>query len=428
MPQNSQQRLQASLPVAFLVFCASATAQQDTTQRPQPLFDGKSLDGWVQRGGKAEYRVEEGQIVGRTVPNTPNSFLCTGKMYTNFLLEYEFKVDPKLNSGVQIRSNSLAAYKNGQVHGYQVEIDPSERAWTAGVYDEGRRGWLNDLKDNEAARKAFRQDEWNKVRVEAVGPHIRTWLNGIAAANLTDELTRTGFIGLQVHNTNSEEPLEVRWRNLKIRDLGDPWRTPPKGAEVLLNEDAGDLAKWQHAAKPGSDVKWKFADGVLTVEPKTGDICTRKTYGDARIHVEFCVDENGKTGQENGNSGVYIQHRYEVQILNSAGQEPADNICGGIYKVKAADENMARPAGEWQTYDIWFTAPRWSAAGEKTSPARITVYHNGTRIHDNVEIPNKTGGGVDESPADGPLLLQDHGNRIQFRNIWIAPLEEKSEG
>ena len=122
----------------------------------QDLFDGKTLDGWVQRGGQAKYAVEDGMIVGTTVPKTPNSFLCTERDYSDFILELEFKVDTGLNSGIQIRSQSKEDYKNGRVHGYQVEIDPSDRAWSGGIYDEARRGWLNNLKDNEPARKAFR--------------------------------------------------------------------------------------------------------------------------------------------------------------------------------------------------------------------------------------------------------------------------------
>jgi hypothetical protein len=402
--------------LSAVVACAQTVKSEPTEW--QALFDGKTLAGWTQRGGEAKYRVEDEQIVGTSAPGTPNSFLCTDREFADFLLEYEFKVDPRLNSGVQIRSNSVAGYQNGRVHGYQVEIDPSERAFTAGIYDEARRGWLCDLKDNEPARKAFRQNEWNQVRVEARGASIKTCLNGVPAADLRDDLTRTGFIALQVHSTQEKEPLEVRWRNLRIRDLGDPWRQPPKGALVLLDA-RGDLSHWEHAGKPGSNVAWKFVDGALEVAPGTGSIVTRRAFGDCQLHVEFSVDDNDKTGQANGNSGVYLQGRYEVQILNSCGQKPANNICGAIYGVKAADYNMARPAGQWQTYDITFRAPRWDDSGRKLENARMTVYHNGTRVHDSVEIPQNTGAGRPEGPANGPLLLQDHGNRIRFRNIWI---------
>jgi hypothetical protein len=184
------------------------------------LFDGKTLDGWKQLGGKAKYAAEDGVLVGTSVPKTSNSFLCTEKTFGDFVLELEFKVDQGLNSGVQIRSQSLKEYHNGQVHGYQVEIDPSARAWSGGIYDEGRRGWLNDLKNNEAARKAFKQGEWNKFRIEAKGDSIKTWLNGVPAADLKDSMTPRGFIGLQVHGVgDKQEPLQVRWRNIRIKAL-----------------------------------------------------------------------------------------------------------------------------------------------------------------------------------------------------------------
>jgi hypothetical protein len=198
----------------------------------RPLFDGKSLEGWVQQGGKAVYRVENGEVVGTSVPNTSNSFLCTDKEYGDFNLTLEFKVDPKLNSGVQIRSQvydkptevehegKKFKFAAGRVHGYQVEIDPSDRAWTGGIYDEGRRGWLNNLKENEAARKAFKPGEWNEFRIECHGDSIKTWLNGVPAADLKDGMTPKGLIALQVHGVGAEkEPREVRWRNIRLEEL-----------------------------------------------------------------------------------------------------------------------------------------------------------------------------------------------------------------
>jgi hypothetical protein len=225
-------RLRVRTVTTFLLtILVSAIAAADEPAW-QSLFDGGSLDGWQQRGGAAKYRAVGGEIVGTSVPNTSNSFLCTKQDYADFILELEFKVDPALNSGVQIRSQAFDTPKEiesggkkikiaaGRVHGYQVEIDPSERAWTAGIYDEGRRGWLNDLKNNEPARKAFRQREWNKLRIECAGDSIKTWLNGVPAADLKDNMTPRGFIALQVHGVgNKIEPLEVRWRNVRIRSL-----------------------------------------------------------------------------------------------------------------------------------------------------------------------------------------------------------------
>jgi hypothetical protein len=214
---------------ALLLALAAATQADDGFV---PLFNGKDLSGWIQRGGQAKYRVEDGAIVGSSVPNTPNSFLCTQKEYGDFILELEFKVDAGLNSGVQIRSQCFEDSREveiggkkfkipaGRVHGYQVEIDPSPRAYSGGIYDEGRRGWLADLKNNEAARKAFKPGEWNAFRIECRGNSIRTFINGVPAADLKDDVTPKGFIALQVHGVGKRtEPLEVRWRNIRIKEL-----------------------------------------------------------------------------------------------------------------------------------------------------------------------------------------------------------------
>jgi len=214
----------------FFPFVFAAAAEDEGLK---PLFDGKSLDGFTQKGGKAKYRVESGEIVGTSVPNTENSFLCTNKEYGDFILELEFKVDPQLNSGVQIRSHAYDAPQEleikgkkrkvaaGRVHGYQVEIDPSPRSFSGAIYDEARRGrFLADLADNEPARKAFQQGQWNKFRIECRGDSIKTWINGVPAVDLKDDMTPKGFIALQVHGVGArEEPLEVRWRNLKIKEL-----------------------------------------------------------------------------------------------------------------------------------------------------------------------------------------------------------------
>ena len=219
------------LVLMALVAATFAAAAEDSWQL---LFDGKTLKGWKQEGGKATYVVQNGEIIGTAVPDTPNSFLCTKKTYGDFVLELEFKVDPVLNSGVQIRSHvyqedqvitikgKKKSKKAGTVYGYQVEIDPSARAYTGGVYDEARRGWLNDLKDNEAARKAFRQGKWNKFRIICKGDSIKTWVNGVPAADLKDSMTPRGFIALQVHGVGKRKDRvgkQVRWRNIRLKEI-----------------------------------------------------------------------------------------------------------------------------------------------------------------------------------------------------------------
>jgi hypothetical protein len=239
----ARSRLEVTLPTAAMkitrLFALAAvslsfSAMAQNEEGFVTLFNGKNLEGWEQHSGAAEYRVEDGAVVGKTVANTGNSFLCTTKKYGDFVLDLEFKVDPSMNSGIQFRSNFYTEdteveidgkkkkFPADRVHGYQFEIDPSPRAFTGGVYDEGRRGWLFDLKNNEPARKAFKQGEWNKARIECKGDSIRTFINDVPAADFKDALTKEGVIALQVHGIGKKTEAvgkEVRWRNIRIKEL-----------------------------------------------------------------------------------------------------------------------------------------------------------------------------------------------------------------
>lgn len=206
--------------IAVTIFSNTTSAQENVSQW-QILFNGTNLDGWVQRNGTATYRVEDGQIIGRTGEGNTNAFLCTEKEYSDFELEFEVRVDPKLNSGVQIRSRSVPDFKSFRVHGPQVEIASDS---TAGyIYGEALdTGWLSTEPGSAEEVTVFLPDQWNSYRVLARGKIIKTWINGIPVANLTDDISymKKGFIGLQVHHVKKGTgPYEVRWRNLKIREL-----------------------------------------------------------------------------------------------------------------------------------------------------------------------------------------------------------------
>ena len=183
------------------------------------LFNGNDLSGWEIRNGTAEISVLNNEIVGKTVKNTPNTFLCTKEDYRNFILEFEVNVENDINSGVQIRSNSISKYKDGVVHGYQIEIDPSDRAYSGGIFDERRRGWLYDLSENEKGREAFSVNAWNKFHVEALEDTIRTWVNGVHCSYFIDSLSDTGFIGLQVHGVGgmTKSGKYVKFKNIRIK-------------------------------------------------------------------------------------------------------------------------------------------------------------------------------------------------------------------
>lgn len=184
------------------------------------LFNGKDLEGWQQINGLAKYEAVDGTIVGTTAPNSPNSFLCTKKHYGDFELEFDVKVDKELNSGVQIRSNSSKEYHNGRVHGYQVEI--AVGGFSGGIYDEARRGkFLNAEQPTDQVRRLLKEHQWNHYRVACRGDHIQTWVNGQKVTDLHDAMTKSGFIGLQVHGVGKRtDPLKVQWRNLRLRELG----------------------------------------------------------------------------------------------------------------------------------------------------------------------------------------------------------------
>lgn len=182
------------------------------------LFNGKDLSGWKQLNGKAQFESINGEIIGTSIANEPNnSFLVTEETFDDFILELEFKLDGT-NSGVQVRSESKPDYLNGRVHGYQVDFDPTARAWTGGIYDESRRGWIYPLDYNRSAKKLLKPMDWNMCRIECLGNSIRTWINGQPASHLIDDVTASGFIALQIHAVSAEDVgKQVRWRNIRIQ-------------------------------------------------------------------------------------------------------------------------------------------------------------------------------------------------------------------
>jgi hypothetical protein len=202
-----------------------------------------------------------------------------------------------------------------------------------------------------------------------------------------------------------------------------PATTRPADAVVLFDGTAAtEAANWtgRHDHKPAA---WPVADGAMTSDKQ--DIVSNQTFRDFTLHVEFCEPVMGPEvkGQQRGNSGVYLQGRYEIQVLDSFGLTPTPGDCGAIYNQKAPDVNACLPPGQWQTYDITFHAATYDADGKtKTAKARVTVVQNGQTIQKDVEINHPTGSELlHDGPADGPILLQYHHNGVQFRNVWIVP-------
>jgi len=199
---------------------------------------------------------------------------------------------------------------------------------------------------------------------------------------------------------------------------------PPSNAFVLF--DGSNLNKW--TTRTGSPAGWRVADGIATVVKGTGDIVSKEKFADFYLHLEFRSPSMPEAkGQAKGNSGVYLQGRYEVQVLDSSGWAvPGKGDCGAIYDMYAPLVNACKSGGEWQTYDIVFRAARLSDGGAVAENARVTVFHNGIVVQNNSLLRGPTGGALDkEEGKPGPLLLQDHGDAVSYRNVWMVPLPLK---
>jgi hypothetical protein len=280
-----------------------------------PLFNGKDLTGWTQCNGKASYMVKDKQIVGTTAEGSPNSFLCTDKEYGDFVLELEVQNDPVLNSGVQIRSHRYASdvevlTKNndvqrrrqpaGRVYGYQVEIANEKAVASGGVYDEARRGWLD-----QSMCGAYKDNRWNAYHIEARGASVKTWVNGKACADMADTADLTGFIALQVHSFQGDKPAQVRWRNIRLQDLGkhvwrpvDPSRWKLDGGGKVEPAQGGGVRLTQVAAG----------------KPRRGFLVSDREFGDFTLRLQYRIVK--------GNSGVLYrmgdlaarEMGYEVEV------------------------------------------------------------------------------------------------------------------
>ncbi len=306
------------------------------------LFNGKDLQGWNQRNGKATYTVEKGEIIGTTVANTTNSFLCTNEEYGDFIFEVDLKVENTMNSGIQFRSLSKPDYQNNRVHGYQMEVDPTDRAWSGGIYDEARRDWLYIPNINPTGKKAFKKGDWNKYRIEAIGNTIRTWINGIPVAHLIDDMTPKGFIALQVHAiyADMKEGMKIRWKNIRIQTsnlVSSPHDQTPvvnlvpnnlseqekaQGVKLLFN--GKDFTGWRAVhgtAMPTAH--WSIQNGEINVSPSDGsatghDIVTTEQYGAFELSFEFKLSDGANSGikyfvneafDSDGKSGIGLEYQ-----------------------------------------------------------------------------------------------------------------------
>lgn len=431
----------------------------------QALYNGKDLNNFKQLNGEAEYRMEGNTIVGVSKVGTPNSFLATKKTYGDFILELELKVEPGLNSGIQIRSLSKEDYRDGRVHGYQVEIDPSERKWAGGLYDEARRGWLYPLTRNPKGQEAFKNGQWNTYRIEAIGHSIRTWINGVQCTNLIDDMTAEGFIALQVHSIRDKENegKTVRWRNIRIKtdDLeAESWPSDPDVPEFsylvnTLTENEkrkgwrllwdGKTSKGWRGAKldhfPESG--WAIKDGILTVQGKggaesrgPGDIITENLFSNFELEVDFMITEGANSGikyfvDPELNKGEGSAIGLEFQVLDDKKHADANNGVGGnrtmgsLYDLIPAanlsesnrDVKRANAPGQWNRARI---VVKNNHVEHWLNDVKVVEFERGSQIYRALvqKSKYKVWPNFGEAKA-GHILLQEHGDTVHYRNIKI---------
>jgi Domain of Unknown Function (DUF1080) len=458
------------LRYSLLAFAASGTLM--AAEPWLDLFNGKDLEGWVQRGGVAKYTIEDGAIVGTSTLGTPNSFLCTSRDYGDFILEYEFKVDPRLNSGVQIRSQSLSSpielvwegekikVAADRVHGYQIEIDPDpkkDRWWSAGIFDEARRAWLypgslgGDGKAfSDQGRKIFKQGDWNQVRVEAIGDSIQTTLNGSSRATIKDSMTPSGFIALQVHSIGKDEATDgsqVRWRNLRIQELPAPARNKLTAEELAagwrLLWDGKSNEGWRSAKGPDFPKEgWKIQNGELVItetggaeSAAAGDIITKEKFSNFELSVDFKITPGANSGIKifvdpaiNKGEGSAIGP--EFQVLDDERHPDAklgrdgNRTIGSLYDMMTAPANKrVYPPGSWNNARIL------------SDGKHVTFWLNGVKTVEfergseewkkTVAASKYAKWNVFGELPEGHILLQDHGNTVAYRNIKIRDFSKK---
>jgi hypothetical protein len=447
---------------AFFITCYLLA--QTPTSGWQNLFNGKNLDGWKRLAGTAEYTVEDGVIVGRTVMDSRNTFLVTEKEYGNFILEADVWVeDGEGNAGLQTRSHfDPTAYNGeGRVYGRQCEIDPTFRRWTGGIYDEGRREWLYPMQLNAAAQNAYKQGVYNHYRVECIGNEMKTWVNGVATAYVVDTIDAKGFIGLQVHAIKSADNAgkKVCFKNVRIKTTGlvpTPFPANVYVANFVPNSltayekkngwrllyDGKTNKGWKSAKTDVFPSKgWATNNGTITVAAAEGreagnggDIVTNEQFAAFDLSFEFKITPGANSGikyfvtlkEDSKGSAIGLEYQVLDDTLHPDAKmgRNGNRTLASLYDLIKAEKQkrFLRPTGQWNFGRI-IVYPN-DKVEHYLNGVKVLEYIRGSKEYRDLVAISKY---VDwknfgEAPK-GHILLQDHGNEVSYRSIKIKELK-----
>ena len=458
----------------LLLLGMSQASAHEMQVRWTSLFDGASLDGWRIEGGKATYEAKDGMIIGTAVPNSPNTFLVTETEFDDFVLELDIRVENELNSGIMFRAAVDRAYRDGKVYGYQMEAEGSDRRWSGGIYEEAMRGWLYPVTRNPACAASYRKGEWNTYRIEAIGRHIQTFVNGVPCARLIDDGRKSGFVGLQVHGVGGGGRLgapgdRAFWRNIRLAEVTGGARLTALSAEVTEhNTIANTVSDWEreqgfsllfdgqgtdgwHGTSSSNFPQsgWRVADGMLSAVPPSDqtegfaeDIITAASYADFELELEFRFAEGANSGVKyfldpkllaKEGKGIGL----EYQILDDKAHPDANKGVAGkrrlasLYDLIRAD-NLSEPF----TNDKRVNGPgAWNHLRIVAQGSKVEHWLNHIKVVEYDRFSQGFAALVEYSKYAGfenfgrhersPILLQHHGGGVDFRSIKIRDLAPK---